>query len=175
MGKCKLCTRDIGEDSPFTNYCSSECERKAVGHYGEEKGIKKGLGFVSTIIIIIAGIAFFGIKECNSGKKQISKENQVTEIDSQNTTNQSKEEKYINDEGIISAEDTVNVKNETIINDIIVDSSNSRMVNYTNHQEQIKKATEMLNQDKSVSEIADTTSLTRKEIRQLRRKLRNEE
>ena len=40
MSKCNLFERIIEDNSPYTNYCSSTCERKAVG-YGEEKGRKK--------------------------------------------------------------------------------------------------------------------------------------
>lgn len=174
MERCKLCDRPIGKDSPFSNYCSSECEKRAVSHYGEEKGRKKEIGCFATILIFIVVISFNGIKECSSDKKQIPKENQSIEIDSQNTTNQTKEEKNIYDESIISEDETVNVKDETISNDTVVNRDNSRTVNYTNPQDEIK-ATEMLKQDKSVGEIADSTSLTRKEIRQLRRKLRKEE
>lgn len=175
MGKCKLCTRDIGEDSPFTNYCSSECERKAVSHYGEEKGIKKGLGCFASILLVIGVISFNGIKECSSDKKQIPKENQVVLKENGNSSNQTLEEKNISDESIFSNEDTLKIKKETTSSNTVIDSNNSRMNNYTNHQDEIKKAIELLKQDKSVGEVADLTSLTRKEIRQLKRELRNEE
>ena len=51
MKICKLCPKPIGEDSPFSDYCSSECERKAVSIHGMEKGTKKGPGFFATILI----------------------------------------------------------------------------------------------------------------------------
>ena len=198
MKICKLCPKPIGKDSPFSDYCSSECEKKAVSVHGMEKGTKKGLGFFATIIVIIAGTFFIGIKECTSGKKQTSKENQIVDIDSQNATNQTKEIQNISDDNINidEAYSQIDEKEEELSNKSSDDSKSDqelseqkdslnknntanskpiRMVEYEKHQDEIKKATEMLKQDKSIDEIAETTLLTRKEVRQLRRKLRNEE
>lgn len=176
MSKCILCTRPIPDSSPYDNYCSPICEKKGVG-YGEEKGRKKGLGFFSSILILIAGTSFYGIKECNSEKKLITNDKEVIEIESQvvpeiqNVSNQKIEEKETSEQAIINNEGDVSTKSETISNDTLVTNNNSRMVDYINYQNKIKKANEMLKQGKSVSEIADSTSLTRSQIRQLRRKL----
>mgnify|MGYP003408369146 FL=1 len=90
----------------------------------------------------------------------------------QNQSNKKVEEKATSEQTIINNEGDVSTKSETIINDdTLVTNSNSRMVDYINYQNKIKKANEMLKQGKSVGEIADSTSLTRSQIRQLRRKL----
>ena len=69
MAICILCERTIKDNSPYSNYCSQTCKEKGE-RYGEEKGRKKGLGCLATILIIIAGISFNGIKECSSGKNK---------------------------------------------------------------------------------------------------------
>ncbi len=169
MKKCILCDRYITDDSPFTNYCSTTCERKGVG-YGEKKGIKKSAGCFG-IIILVVGISFFGINKYSSEEKQISNENQVIRIDNQNATNQTKEEKNISDEIIIREKETV-LKNTITKEDL--SKPNSEEKKESKDSAEIDKAILMLKQGKSIREIAKSTSLTRKEIRKLRRKFRDE-
>jgi|LakMenE01Jun11ns_1017448.scaffolds.fasta_scaffold9953156_6 hypothetical protein len=177
MKICKLCPKPIGEDSPFSDYCSSECERKAVGVHGMEKGTRKGSGFFATILIIIVGIFFVGIKQCGSEKKQITKESQDIELDSQNTNDKTKQEGNISAETILSEEDTVNGKYETINNEAEVEKESSYTLtkSYERYQADVDKAIEMLKRGKSVRVIADSTVLLKEDIRKLKRKLRNDE
>ncbi len=170
MKKCLLCDRYISDDSPFSNYCSTTCEKKGVG-YGEEKGKKKSAGCFG-IIILIVGISLFGINKYSSEDEQVPKENQVISIDNQNSTNQTKEEKNISAEIIISEKETI--LENTVTNE---DLSNPNLgeKNESNNSAEIDKAILMLKQGKSIREIANSTTLTSKEIRRLRRKFRDDE
>lgn len=171
MKKCILCERPIKENSPFSNYCSSICERKGIG-YGEEKGKKKGLGCFATIIIIIVGFVAYSIRESSSEKKQTSNENQIKRVDIQNSTNRIKKEKDISEEIIISEKDTFS---QSILNEEDLENADLVEQNEQTKSAEVEKAIEMLKQDKSIKEIANSTTLNKKEIRQLKRKLRNEE
>jgi hypothetical protein len=190
MGKCNWCGKSF-DNGPFSNYCSKKCEKEAVDN-GEKKGISysSGIGVVILIMII-----YFSFKNCNSSTKQELNENKIENNDSSsienstvsntetNSENQINEEEFnsqteSNEENLTNPELTE--KNESVTqteNDStgITDNSNFRMKEYEKHQDEIKQATEMLKQEKSIDEIEESTSLTRKEIRQLRRKLRNEE
>ena len=189
MGKCNWCGKNF-ENGPFSNYCSKKCEKEAVDN-GEKKGVSYSSGI---FVVILFMIIFFSFKKCNSSTKQELNENKIENNDSitnENLTisnNETNSENQINEEesdsqtesydgNSTNPELTEKNESETITeNDTtsITDDSNFRMKKYEEHQDEIKKATEMLKQEKSIDEIEETTSLTRKEIRQLRRKLRNE-
>lgn len=129
------------------------------------------LGMCATIVFIIFVLTFklMDTISPNKSKVIISTSNSTntnnyeqfnsnkTENDFQNFSNYENEESFKNNLKM----DTTIIERETTIS--------------TKHQEDLDNAIEMLKRDKSVREIADSTSLTKKEIRQLRRELRKKE
>lgn len=187
MGKCNWCEKNF-EKGPFSNYCSKKCEKEAVDN-GEKKGVSYSSGI---FVVILFMIIYFSFKKCNSSTRQELNENKIENTDSitnenlsisndTNSENQIDDKEYnsqteLNEGNSTNPELTEKNESATITeNDTtsITDNSNFRMKEYEKHQDKIKKATEMLKQDKSIDEIEETSSLTRKEIRQLRRELRN--
>ena len=121
-------------------------------------------------------------------KKQKSKSNNNTEINSTNESNQSTSDqssaknnlnKKSKQQNQIISVDKDNSSNQSSMNNDT--STNSKIdknsiVDETNipNDLNIKHAIGMLKRDKSVRDIMDSTNLSRKEIRQLRRQLKNE-
>lgn len=194
MKECKLCPKTIPKDSPFTDYCSVECEKKAVREHGMQGGTRRGLNFFSVLVLIVIGVVFLGIKECNSNKKEAQSVNispiqdsiannereaneeihSVQNYGTENTVQNENEKSPSTDSDIYQNEENISKPEPDTVNQT-AQNNNFRMVQYQKHQEALQLATELLNENKSIDEIVSKTSLTRKEIRQLRRKLKNEE
>jgi hypothetical protein len=90
-----------------------------------------------------------------------------------NTENQEQSLKFEkNDENLQDSVITNDIPNINTNNDVV---KNDTVKSYERYQAEIDKAVEMLKRDMSVSKIADSTMLTKEEIRKLKRKLRQEE
>jgi hypothetical protein len=194
MAKCNWCGKYYKDELFSNGFCSKKCELE-----GGDRGVKatspapKLIG----IIVLIAIFAVFAINKnskkstetkANSNLENYNQEESVYDISTQetnfvsessnNTENEptESEEKAENEQSNIPEE---NVETTILEEKETENSTNqnvpSRMLKYQEHQVEVSKAIEMLKQDKSVSEIKNATKLEGSEIRELRRKLRNEE
>ena len=90
-------------------------------------------------------------------------DNNFYQNNSSKTQDETESSNRENDEGF--SQDTLKKENEI---------EKDTLKSYERYQLEVDKATEMLKRNKSVGEIADSTMLSRQEIRQLKRKLRRE-
>lgn len=171
MQKCNWCSKSF-EGGPFSNYCSRKCEKDAVNN-GEKKGVSytSGLGLIILIMVIL-----FSFKKFTSDKKQSQKENVVeNNYSTPNVLDNANND--INVENISSenptSENETNTQNEVIQGDLPNNSpedANSAEQNETTKSTE-ETAIELLKDGKSVREVADSTGMSRQEVRKIKRSL----
>jgi hypothetical protein len=170
MQKCNWCSKSF-ENGPFSNYCSKKCEKEAVAN-GEKKGVNYSSGIW---IIIIIMIIFYSFKKFNSGTSYEVKQNSVERSYSAPSEHLSSSSKEENNSDLNTTKDNQNTQtekiqesssNESTVNDVQPESAEQIS---TSNIEEI--ATSLLREGKSVREVADSTGMSRQEVRKLKRSL----
>jgi hypothetical protein len=170
MGKCTWCEKSF-EGGPFSNYCSKKCEKEAVNN-GEKKGVSynSGIGIIILIMII-----FFSFKKFTTDKNQSKKENVENNYSTPNVLDEVNDE--INIENISidnpTPENETNTQNEIIQGDLPNTSSEDANSQEQNEKTKVTEETaiELLRDGKSVREVADSTGMSRQEVRKIKRHL----
>ena len=166
MQRCNWCNNPIN-NSPFSNYCSKKCENEAVSN-GERKGIKSSTSAVFLIIFVIM-IGYYAVKK-NGAKSQETKESQVEQNYSAPIDNSNVENYETNQQNNVNS-DEVDSQNELTQENVSGDTTNVQEPDEETQPENNKDeiVLRLLNEGRSVKEVAEATGLTKQEVRKIRR------
>jgi len=166
MQRCNWCNNPIN-NGPFSNYCSKKCEKEAVSN-GERKGVKSSISAVFIIIFIIM-IGFYAVKKSNN-KSQETRESVDEQNYSEPTDSPNVENYEANQKNNVSSEE-INSQNELTQENVSSDTTKVQ-----NSEEEIQPESNkdeivirLLNEGRSVKEVAEATGLSKQEVRKIRR------
>ena len=166
MQRCNWCNNPIN-NGPFSNYCSKKCEKEAVSN-GERKGVKSSTSAVFIIIFIIM-IGYYAVKK-NSNSNQETKKSGVEQNFSTPTDNPNVENYKTNQQSDVSIEenDSQNgITQENVSSDTTKVQEAEEEIQPENNKDEI--VIRLLNEGRSVKEVAEATGLTKQEVRKIRR------
>lgn len=173
MKRCDWCNNPI-EGGPFSNYCSRKCEKEAVSN-GEKKGVRYSSGALGIIIIMAI---YFSVKSFSS-KTNVEPDQKVTEKNYSEPNNNEIGEP-VRDEYVA---ETPERKSDTVSEDEHKDEvlqeksleNNSQESNEITEKSRTQEeiAIDLLKKGKSIQEIMDATSLSRRDVKKIRTQLEN--
>lgn len=167
MEKCKWCGKHYKGELFSGGFCSKKCEIE-----GGDRGVKRTSPLFGIIGIITIIVIFFLAKSHNSetkndSKQNITEENYVTPNDNLNNANS---ERNISTENTEAQEET-NSENEltqeNASNDTTKVQQSEEEIQPENNKDEI--VIRLLNEGRSVKEVAEATGLSKQEVRKIRR------
>lgn len=173
MQRCNWCNNPIN-GGPFSNYCSKRCEKEAVAN-GEKKGVKYSTISILGVVIVIAFIIF---KSNNSNSDQSKKENRTEDNYStpNETVNNQSEKEYASPASPKNGDETAtqNITEQEIVSDESADDNTIQEMELQNETtENVEDIViSLLKNGKSVREVADSTGLSRSEVRKIKRSIK---
>ena len=166
MQRCNWCNNPIN-NGPFSNYCSKKCEKEAVSN-GERRGVKSSFSAVFIVIFIIM-IGFYAVKK-NGNKSQETTESAVEQNNFSPTDNSNAETYETSQQNNVSS-DEINSQNELTQENVSSDTTkvqnSEEEFQPENNKDEI--VIRLLNEGRSVKEVAEATGLSKQEVRKIRR------
>ena len=168
MEKCKWCGKYYKAELFSGGFCSKKCEIE-----GGDRGVKRSSPLYGIIGIIIIIIFFFFSKSHksqtkNESKQNLTEENYVAPNDNLNP---------INSETIVSTESSKAQEETTSQNELTQENPSSDTTEVQQSEEEIQTESNkdqivirLLEEGRSVKEVAEATGLSKQEVRKIRRK-----
>lgn len=167
MEKCKWCGKHYKAELFSSGFCSKKCEIE-----GGDRGVKRTSPLFGIIgIMIIIAIFFFAKSSSsetkNESKQNITEENYVSPNDNLNTANNETNVSTESSKGQEENNSQNKLTQENVSNDTTKVQESEEEIQPENNKDEI--AIRLLNEGRSVKQVAEETGLSKQEVRKIRR------